>query len=65
MYGYNVFFEKPDLDPLVRDADPDPYQNVMDPQHCSFLRKSLHLLACYGTLRKEKNLSREKRTSFS
>jgi hypothetical protein len=21
-------------------ADPDPYQNVMDPQHCHFLKKN-------------------------
>jgi hypothetical protein len=24
----------PDPDPLVRGADPDPHQNVTDPQHC-------------------------------
>jgi hypothetical protein len=23
-----------DLDPLVRGANPDPHQNVTDPQHC-------------------------------
>ncbi len=27
----------PEPDPLVRDADPDPYQNVRDPQHCRFI----------------------------
>jgi hypothetical protein len=24
---------EPDPDPLVKGRDPDPYQNVMDPQH--------------------------------
>jgi hypothetical protein len=26
---------KLDPDPLVRGTDPDPHQNVTDPQHCS------------------------------
>jgi hypothetical protein len=25
---------EPDQDPIVRGADPDPHQNVPDPQHC-------------------------------
>ncbi len=64
MYAYNVFFEKPDQDPLVRDADPDPYQNVTDPQHCSFLGKSLDLLGWYGNFEKRKEFVNEKNYVF-
>jgi hypothetical protein len=51
------------MDPLVRVADPDPYQNVTDPQHCSFLRKILHLLGYYGNLL-EKRICQEKKNVF-
>jgi hypothetical protein len=29
-----------DPDPLVRGTDPDPHQNVTDPQHCTHLREA-------------------------
>ncbi len=29
-----------DSDPLVRCTDPDPHQNVMDPQHCLWQQQS-------------------------
>ncbi len=45
-------------------ADPDPYQNVIDPQHGSFLRKKLHLLGCYGNFEKRKEFVKEKTNVF-
>jgi hypothetical protein len=27
----------PDLDPFIRGADPEPHQNITDPQHCGFV----------------------------
>jgi hypothetical protein len=36
-----VLSSGPDPDPLVRDTDPDLYQNVTDPQHWSRIRKRL------------------------
>jgi hypothetical protein len=37
-FGYRTQLMDPELDPdpLVRSSDPDPHQNVTDPQHCGF-----------------------------
>jgi hypothetical protein len=35
-------YPEPDPDPLVRGTDPDPHQDVTDPQHC------LRLCAIHG-----------------
>ncbi len=42
----------PNPDPLARGADPDPYQNVTDPQHCPILVWAVYtVLSKYLTIR--------------
>jgi hypothetical protein len=36
-----MFLGLPERDPLVRGTDPDPHQNVRDPQHWSKLTEAL------------------------
>ncbi len=38
----------PDLDALVRGTDPDPHQNVRDPQHCFKLEQNHHTSKTYS-----------------
>jgi hypothetical protein len=39
---FKVTEEDSDTDSLVRGADSDPHQNVMDPQHCLLSIKNSH-----------------------
>jgi hypothetical protein len=41
---------EPDPDPLVRGPEPDPYQNVTDPEHCVSIVVVVSMMLCAGLM---------------